>query len=66
MRVGEERRQPYLLDFFPLEREDQTRIHPFFKHLAEGRLTTTHCRRCGKLLWQPRVVCPHCNGDEME
>jgi uncharacterized OB-fold protein len=57
---------PYILDFMPLETEDQTRIHAFYDHLREGRLTTTRCRSCGEVLWQPRVVCPHCNADEME
>lgn len=57
---------PYLLDFYPLQSPEQTRIHPFFDHLREGRFTTTRCTGCGALLWQPRVVCPHCNGDAME
>ncbi len=61
-----ERRVPYLLDFYPLQGEDHTRIHPFFTHLKEGRLTTTQCKACGEILWQPRVVCPHCNADEMD
>ncbi|MFQ5553208.1 MAG: Zn-ribbon domain-containing OB-fold protein, partial [Thermoplasmata archaeon] len=61
-----ERRVPYLLDFYPLQGEEHTRIHPFFKHLQEGRLTTTRCSACGEVLWQPRVVCSHCNSDEME
>lgn len=66
--MGEEgaaRRIPYLLDFYPLQDEAHTRIHPFFTHLKEGRLTTTKCKACGEVLWQPRVVCPHCNGVEM-
>lgn len=57
---------PFILDFLPLEGEDQTRIHPFYDNLREGRLTTTRCGSCGEVLWQPRVVCPHCNEDEME
>ena len=61
-----ERRVPYLLDFYPLQDAEHTRIHPFFEHLREGRLTTTRCKACGEVLWQPRVVCSHCNADEME
>lgn len=61
-----ERRVPYLLDFYPLQGEEHTRIYPFFDHLREGRLTTTRCVACGEVLWQPRVVCPHCNADKME
>ncbi len=62
----EERKVPYLLDFYALQEEEHTRIHPFFKHLKEGRLTTTQCTACGEVLWQPRVVCPHCNAEEMD
>ncbi|MEE9164244.1 MAG: zinc ribbon domain-containing protein [Thermoplasmata archaeon] len=61
-----ERKIPFLLDLYPLQGEEYTRIHPFFEHLQEGRLTTTRCTACGEVLWQPRVVCPHCNADEME
>ncbi|MFQ5920384.1 MAG: Zn-ribbon domain-containing OB-fold protein [Thermoplasmata archaeon] len=61
-----ERRVPFLLDFVPLQGEEHTRIHPVFQHLQEGRLTTTRCTACGEVLWQPRVVCPHCNAEEME
>ncbi len=57
---------PYLLDFCPLQTEDFTRIHEFFTNLKEGKFTTTKCKSCGEILWQPRVVCPHCNSDEME
>lgn len=56
----------YAFDFYPLQGADQTRIHPFFENLKAGRLTTTKCATCGALLWQPRVVCPKCNGDAME
>ncbi len=63
---SEERKIPYLLDFYPLQEEEYTRIHPFYKHLKEGRLTTTKCGVCGEILWQPRVVCPHCNAEEMD
>jgi uncharacterized OB-fold protein len=57
---------PYILDFLPLEDPEQTRIHPFFENLRDGRFTTTRCSSCGEVLWQPRVVCPHCNADQME
>jgi uncharacterized OB-fold protein len=57
---------PYILDFLPQEDPDQTRIHRFYENLREGRLTTTQCNACGEVLWQPRVVCPHCNADQMD
>jgi uncharacterized OB-fold protein len=56
---------PFILDFLPQEDPDQTRIHKFYENLRDGRLTTTMCNACGEVLWQPRVVCPHCNADEM-
>ena len=57
---------PYMLDFCALQTEDFTMIHTFFDNLKEGRFTTTKCKSCGEILWQPRIVCPHCNADEME
>ena len=56
---------PYMLDFFPLEDEKNTRISSFFKNLKQGRLTTTKCKECGKLLWPPRVICPECLSDKL-
>ena len=56
----------FAFDFYPLQGAEHTRIHPFFENLKAGRLTTTKCAGCGALLWQPRVVCPKCNGDVME
>jgi len=55
-----------MLDFYPLEDEKSTRTSQFFKNLREGRLTTTRCKRCSKLLWPPRIVCPNCLSSELE
>jgi len=57
---------PYMLDFYPLEDTKATGISQFFKSLKEGRLTTTKCRKCGKLLWPPRIVCSNCLSNELE
>jgi len=57
---------PFMLDFYPLQDERNTRISPFFEKLKEGRLTTTKCKACGKLLWPPRIVCPECLSDQLE
>jgi len=57
---------PYMLDFYPLEDEKSTGISQFFKNLKEGRLTTTKCRKCAKLLWPPRTLCPNCFSNEFE
>lgn len=55
----------FAFDFYPLQSPEQTRIAPFFEHLKEGRLTTTRCKKCGALHWQPRIVCPSCNSDDL-
>jgi uncharacterized OB-fold protein len=57
---------PHMLDFCPLQDEKFTRIHTFYDNLKQGKLTTTKCQKCNTLLWQPRVVCPHCSSDELE
>lgn len=57
---------PYILDFYPLQTEEFTQIHSFFENLKEGKFTTTKCKKCGEILWQPRIVCPHCSGNEMD
>jgi uncharacterized protein len=33
---------------------------PFYDALAEGRLTTTRCRDCGRMTFPPKFACPHC------
>lgn len=59
-------KRPFLLDFFPLETMDQTRLTPFFDRLRGGRLSTTRCRRDGTLLWPPRTACPECHTEELD
>ena len=57
---------PLILDFCPLQSEDQTQIHQFYENLKSERLTTTKCQKCGSLLWQPRMICRECSSDEVE
>lgn len=57
---------PFLLDFFPLETENQTRVAPFYERLRKGRLSTTRCPKDAKLLWPPRAVCPTCHTERLE
>ena len=57
---------PFMLDFYPLQDEKNTRISQFFKNLKKGRLSTTKCEKCGELLWPPRIVCSECLSDELE
>ncbi|MGA9840626.1 MAG: Zn-ribbon domain-containing OB-fold protein [Thermoplasmata archaeon] len=58
--------RPFLLDFFPLEGPDQTRLSRFFDRLREGRLSTTRCPKDGALHWPPRTACPKCHSEELE
>jgi uncharacterized protein len=59
-------RKPFLLDFFPLETADQTRLSEFFDRLRAGRLATTRCRKDGSLHWPPRTACPGCHSEELD
>ncbi|HTT46068.1 MAG TPA: OB-fold domain-containing protein [Thermoplasmata archaeon] len=59
-------KRPYLLDFFPLETADQTRLHRFYERLREGKLSTTRCTRDNELHWPPRTACPKCRSEELE
>ncbi|MGP8071804.1 MAG: Zn-ribbon domain-containing OB-fold protein [Thermoplasmata archaeon] len=59
-------KRPFLLDFFPLETADQTRLSAFFDHLRAGRLSTTRCRKDGELHWPPRTACPKCHAEELD
>ena len=59
-------RRPFLLDFFPLEGAEQTRLSRFYDRLREGRLSTTRCPREGELHWPPRTACPTCHAEGLE
>ena len=57
---------PFMLDFYPLEDAKVTEISQFFVNLRQGSLTTTKCKKCGKLSWPPRIMCPDCLSNELE
>ena len=57
---------PFLLDFFPLETEKETRLSRFYVRLREGRLSTTRCARDALLHWPPRTACPKCHREELD
>jgi len=59
-------RRPFLLDFFPLEGESDTRLARFYDRLRAGRLSTTRCPNDGEVHWPPRVACPRCHGEALE
>jgi uncharacterized OB-fold protein len=62
---GTSSRAPYarVVDPLPLESAEHNKLHAFYTHLAEGRLTTTRCRGCGRTDWPPRGFCPACTSD---
>jgi uncharacterized OB-fold protein len=59
-------RVPTLLDFYPLEDAKSTQLSAFFEALRAGRFTTTRCRKTGRLLWPPRLICPDCHDAELD
>jgi uncharacterized OB-fold protein len=65
---GAPSRLPYAraVDPLPLESPEHNKLHAFYAHLAEGRLTTTRCRSCGRTDWPPRGFCPACTSDEFD
>jgi hypothetical protein len=45
---------------------DATGIYEFYRNLAEGDLTTTKCRDCGKIGFPPAIICTNCLSDNLE
>lgn len=48
------------LDIWPVQTKEFNRIYPFYDNLKAGRFTTTKCKKCGHVMYPPRVVCPEC------
>ena len=44
----------------------QTKVALFAEELAQGRILSTVCRKCGKRYYPPRADCSDCMGSEME
>ena len=65
---GAPSRLPYarVVDPLPLESPEHNKLHAFYAHLAEGRLTTTRCRGCSRIAWPPRGFCPACTYDAFD
>jgi uncharacterized protein len=61
-----EEKRPFLLDFFPLEGPESTRVSRFYARLREGRLSTVRCAKDQELFWPPRTACPKCHTEELE
>lgn len=45
---------------------NQTKVARFAKDLAEGKIMSTVCKRCGRQYYPPRADCPSCMESEME
>jgi uncharacterized OB-fold protein len=54
------------LDMWPIEAKEFNRIHEFYENLREDKFTTTKCKKCGRVAYPPRVICPECYSDELE
>jgi uncharacterized OB-fold protein len=54
------------MDIWPMQTKEFTRISEFYNNLKADRFTTTKCKKCGKVSFPPRVVCPECYSDELE
>jgi len=39
---------------------------PFWEAAREGRLRIQRCRGCGRTVFYPRSLCPHCHSAELE
>lgn len=56
----------FVTDPFPVTEAAFNRLHPFYAALADGRLTTTRCTRCGHTHWPPQMACRQCHSDAVE
>ena len=44
----------------------ETKVADFVKHLEEGRIMGTRCKKCEKLYFPPRADCIHCLSSDIE
>lgn len=54
------------MDLFPQQVKEHNKLYPFYDGLKDKRLTTTRCRKCNKLSWPPRTICPECVSSDLE
>ncbi|MDI3497617.1 Zn-ribbon domain-containing OB-fold protein [Archaeoglobus sp.] len=48
------------------EGPDSTKVYPFYRNLAEGKLTMQRCKSCGRIFYPPQAMCKHCNSTDYE
>ena len=44
----------------------ETKVADFVKHLEEGRIMGTRCKKCGRLYFPPRADCADCLSSDIE
>ena len=44
----------------------ETKVEDFVKHLEDGRIMGTRCKKCGKLHFPPRADCADCLSSDIE
>jgi hypothetical protein len=44
----------------------ETKVADFVKHLEEGKIMGTRCKKCGRLYFPPRADCTECLSSEIE
>jgi uncharacterized OB-fold protein len=44
----------------------ETKVADFVKHLEEGRIMGTRCKKCGRLYFPPRADCANCLSSDIE
>jgi uncharacterized OB-fold protein len=56
----------YVMDIFPQQNKDETKLWGFFENLRQGKLTTIKCKNCGHTSWPPEAICPACLSEDIE
>ena len=51
-----------MTDRSPVVDDDSTR---YWEAVADHRLEIQRCDRCGRFVFYPRALCPHCHGDRL-
>ena len=44
----------------------ETKVDDFVKHLEDGKIMATRCKKCGKLHFPPRADCAECLSSDIE